>query len=223
MEDEHDEDGTYKAFGRDTEAGKLIYNLYNSGASKRNAYKPNVKIRTKKTASMGVTPAQEHKIKQRAKYEEVKLKKSHGAAAPRLPQKSYKWHPIDNVQTRKSAAQIDAENAVNFPQFAKGAGKPRGRTFVEAFTREDKIRELQLKMEGRDTSKPKPKPKTQRPSNKSFQEDRADQLVQEIGERQEFLEQMTACGMAAEYESQIKSELAIRVKELEGLDAKIGR
>ena len=111
-----EEDEVYKAFGRDTEAGKLIYNLYNSGASKRNAYKPNVKIRTKKTAGMGITPEQEHKLKQRAKYEEVKLKKSHGAPAPRLPQKMHKWHAIDSVQTRKSAARIEAENAVQQQQ-----------------------------------------------------------------------------------------------------------
>ena len=92
-------------------------------------------------------------------------------------------------------------------------------------TRETKIRALQLQMEGREAvaARKRPEPEVERPSNKSIEEQRADQLVQEIEERQDFMEQMTACGMGEEYETQIKTELAVRLNELKSLDSKIGR
>jgi len=47
-----------------------------------------------------------------------------------------------------------------------------------------------------------------------------DQIVDEIRERREFLEAMRAAGKGAEYEEKIKSEMLIRIHELEKLGLK---
>ena len=109
----------YKDFGRDTEAGKLIYNLYNSSANARKNYKPNVRVRPKRTAAIGLTPDQEHKLKQRARYEEVRMRKSHGAAAPSLPVSALAAGVLGDARRRPAAHAPD-------PTPSRPSRDPRG-------------------------------------------------------------------------------------------------
>lgn len=217
----------YKSFGRDTEAGKLIFNLYNSGASKRNAYKPNVHIRQKKSSQMGLTPEQEHKLKQRAKYEETRLKKSHGAPAPQLPMKTRHRPKFPMYGGKKSNNKIQAENAVNFPPIHLGPDeKYRGKQMhVEGDLRDHRIKQLQMKMEGRSERKKKPKSLEDAIPTKggtlNMDEARAKEVRIEIEERERFLAQMKECGMADEYEFDIKAEIAKLFNELRDLDQKL--
>eukprot|EP01083_Nonionella_stella_P277943 945086_1 len=206
-------DDIYKKIGRDSEAGRLIYNIYNSG--KRFEYKPNVKFKTKKS-----NPHAEHLAKIKSKHEQVKSSRA-SVQIPPSRKKPRKPPPIFSMNGRKPQRRIVREMRDNFPRHPQ---PPLNRPTK---SRKEQIKHIQAVFSGEseDTNasnstmrrpiKPLPESKSES-LQKMF-----DSITSEIEERHNFLETMKKLGQDRKYEAQIKCEIAGRVRELHQVERMI--
>ena len=94
-------DDIYKIYGRHTNIGKMMYNVYNK--IERNKYKPNVKIKTRPS-----NPFLEHQ--QKLKKERQKLRKNVNIDIPKYDKKVNKQQPkILQMRGRKPLKEIQKE------------------------------------------------------------------------------------------------------------------
>ena len=95
---------TYKTFGRHTQTGKLLYNIYN--AHQRNTYKPNVKLILNKE---NTDPHEEHLTKLRKERQILKDRKNTPISDPSLPKQPTKVAKIFSMRGRKPKNLIENE------------------------------------------------------------------------------------------------------------------
>ena len=95
---------TYKTFGRHTQTGKLLYNIYN--AHQRNTYKPNVKLILNKE---NTDPHEEHLTKLRKERQILKDRKNTPISDPSLPKQPTKIAKIFSMRGRKPKNIIENE------------------------------------------------------------------------------------------------------------------
>jgi len=201
----HDQAALYKEFGRDTAAGRAMFNLYNKGKVN---YAPNVRIKTKQ-----VDPNAEHQAKIRARKQEVERKKAYNPDVY-IPEPEFSSRRLLPARpSRKPAAVIAMENAAAFAPPAHSA------VYVES--RESQIERLQSKFSGEAERKKggKMMPPLKAKAKTNSHQQLFESIAQEVEERQAFLEHMRSMGQAEQYETQIKNEIAERVKEMNLLNA----
>ena len=204
-------DNLWKDFGRETEAGKLLFALYKV-KNKPEVYYPPVKTKKKPL------PFEETRSKP---AEKPKV----DYPAPKKP-RTRKFHPIDFVPRRKHHDEIQLEinaqprtgpvppaRGVNRDtlkqdlqekfQFAEGRALPKAaRAKPTANARAQPV-----------PAKPQPQGEVPRDPNDLF-----DLVVQEIQERQQFLNDMREMGqLTAELEHRLKGEIAERFGDLQKL------
>ena len=211
----------YAAFGRDTAAGRALFNLYNKNKS---GYVPNVSVPV--AAGGRPDPLAEFEAKRRSqaaalikpKYAAPKLKKvQREPAVPRVPLYGGK----------KTTDTIDRERSRDAPLY-KAPSVP----LAVLQQREVQKLKLQEAMEGAGKKSAVLKPLPGR-SGSAGSRDRAaaapqrdpnqvlyDAIIDEIEERHTFLDSMRARGDNS-HDATIKAEIAQRLRELKQLEALI--
>eukprot|EP01083_Nonionella_stella_P123922 373745_1 len=201
----------HKIFGRHTNVGKSLHRIYNA-SQERNSYQPNVALTLKPS-----NPLQEHRDMLERHRDALRSKKK----AVHIPRKGHNTKPIAKIllqRGRKPKHQIEKEWIANDPI-------NNVRTYVPTKPRGDEIDELQCLMEtGSKVRNIMIRPNTQPLQHtKSMQteiQDRMEELLNEINERQQFLHTMKHLNSKnyAKYENQINREIAVKCHEFKQLD-----
>lgn len=200
----------WKDFGRESEAGKLLFQLYRIPNKPHINYPP-VKT-TKKPLPFEVSKTKS-KEKPQIEYPEQ--------TKPSRP----KFHPIDFVPKRKSQQVIQEEIESNYRHVEAPVKKGTNRDVLKS--------DLQEKFQFSTGALPKSVmlPGTSGPVNRKLGkkavkkieapvsddlEDLFDMIVKEIEERQKFMDELREIGqLNPETEIRIKGEIAARISELQ--------
>lgn len=124
----------WKEVGRETDAGKMLYDLYNhKGDTKSKISYPEIK---------GKHPAQIRRMKEEAKKKIQKKcpQRAHvDVPVPSNGRKGRKWHQIDFVPKRKTQTQISSQMDTEYKRHAPAQKK--------GFNRDEMINDLQTKFQ----------------------------------------------------------------------------
>ncbi|CAG9328322.1 unnamed protein product [Blepharisma stoltei] len=201
----------WRDFGRESEAGKLLFQLYRI-PNKPNIYYPPVKT-AKKPLPCEISKS---KTKEKPQIEYPEMNK---------PQSRPKIHPIDLIPKRKSKDVIKEEINQNYRGLQAPPKKGANREVLKS--------ELQEKFQFSNGALPKSvmmPPGGSRPANRNVArapkkaeepvtnnlEELFDMIVKEIEERQKFLDDMrTINQLPPEVENRVKGEIASRISELQ--------
>lgn len=198
----------HKIFGRHTNVGKMMHTVYNA-SSERNSYRPEVPLTVRPS-----NPIQDHEQKLQSMRESIRAKKR----AYRLPKKKVHHRPIPKIllqRGRKPQHEIVRE-------YQHGTDLP---IYVPAQPRDEVIDDLQCIMEmGKKRSEIKAKlsehTRCEPMTKKKEIQLRMEELLNEIKERQQFLETMKELkpGDYRQYAQEINLQIKEHIKEFKILD-----
>lgn len=222
---------TYRKFGRHTEAGRLLFRMYNA-APERNSYIPSVPPPS--ATDKNKAPADPHADHQRKKKEHlngIREWKRRALKSVTYPSKETRRKlpaPIELLRGRQSERFIKKKFQENFP---KDVPPPAVRRYPSSKERKKELQKIftQGKRRGRLGSlKAKVAAETAAlhvaPKNalRTELELTFDTLGRELEDRHKFLKDMEAMGQLKEnVEKQIKDEMRTRYYEMKALQARI--
>lgn len=198
----------HKVFGRHTNIGRMMHTLYNA-PQERNCYEPNIELKLRAS-----DPAKEHQLKLDKMRKEIRCKKK----TVNIPKKQKSVKSIPKIllsKGRKSKQQILREMDIEYKKFQKIPIR------IPSKPRHEQIDELQCLMETGIKKKKKKKDKMRQKSVDKEFEDRMSELLNEMNQRQQFLESMKQIKSKnyKKYEAQINAQIAAKWKEFKQIDA----
>eukprot|EP00163_Fabomonas_tropica_P005486 TRINITY_DN15007_c0_g1_i1.p1 TRINITY_DN15007_c0_g1~~TRINITY_DN15007_c0_g1_i1.p1 ORF type:complete len:257 (-),score=53.26 TRINITY_DN15007_c0_g1_i1:149-919(-) len=242
-------DELWKVFGKDTPAGKALYEAYLNRQKSRPVFHQSMQNSKKSTepkpAWGGGGPKKDQAPKSRAAVSYPKVGKKKLTEAQEEQMAAYrKFGHGRGRKPLKAMLDEDAYEPELPPPSAPKVGKS-GRIvqnvedekkflqekFARTKTDHTPISSISSAQQG-DAGPNAPKPSLKATSNRNkapvpmaTKSDSGnpmfDQIVQEIQERKEFLDEMRAAGRGAEFEKQIQAEISSRVAELRKIHAQL--
>jgi len=197
-------DNVYEYFGRHTEAGHKLYWLYNR---KPKPYEPCVRIKTKPS-----NPQREHEEKLRKEREAVRQRVHKKVKVPRPYRK--KGAPAAPFRPQKKTAD----------EILRELRRNESRQLEEARKRKKhatRVRKLKMKKEEEENEKRARELEILQRKKRQREKDLFDTIMEEIEERERFLNEMRALGLEGECQEKITREINVRVKELRRLQGEL--
>lgn len=195
-------DELYRLFGRDTAAGKALFNIY-----KKKITVPVPKPRQKTAEQIeNDRLAARPKLKPKPEIRVPKCGIKHEAPVKELPMR------------RKPLTAIRAESNDYEPEQYRPSGIVSKKNLAHEKERLQAAME-KYGAEGSPASTARTQPAPSRVNEDvPYKEQLYDQLIAEIEERHRFLEEMEALGQRKQYEAQVKAEISQRLAELRKLE-----
>jgi hypothetical protein len=249
--DQVDASEAWKSFGRGTDAGKLLYSVHVIllsfcsritmtqhihpriisqsifliqqlyGGKNQTQFTPNVTIKTKPH----VDPFEEDRAKKLARAQEIKARKQSVELPDPTPQRRIDPEMLLNYRLRgahrrqQDTIQDDARQELEQLRLNR-------RPYMPGTTREETIDTAQKMMEYRgklpvEPPQPAYVPMRAREPQDEFRA-RIGEIVDEIEEREQFLEEMRELGQGKQYEARIRGEIGEFLRELRQLEKLLG-
>jgi len=222
---------TYKKFGRHTEAGRLLFRMYNA-APERNSYKPSVPPPSATDSNRAPSdPHADHQRKKKEHLDGIREWKRRALKSVTYPSKETRRKlpaPIELLRGRQSERYIKKKFKENFP---KDVPPPAVRHYPSSKERKQELQKIftQGRRRGRLGSlKEKVAAEaaalhiTSKNSLRTELELTFDTLGRELEDRHKFLKEMEAMDqLKDDVEKQIKDEIKTRYYEMKALREKI--
>eukprot|EP01084_Bolivina_argentea_P276271 471381_1 len=204
----------HKIFGRHTNIGKSLHRIYNA-SQERNSYQPNVKLTLKSS-----NPTQEHLNKLKQQREEIRAKKK----PVNIPYKRKYTKPTAKIllqRGRKPQHEIEKELIEYYEA-------DHSQIYIPTKSRSETISDLQYTMETGSKRRPKLVKRKQNIVDDCKEETntntqiriRMEELLNEINERQHFLQTMKECNSKKYrlYEQEMNRQISLKWQEFKQLD-----
>jgi len=222
---------TYKAFGRHTEAGRLLYRMYNA-APERNSYVPSVPPPSVKDPDRAPSdPHAEHQRKKKEHLHGILENKRRALKSVSYPPKERRRKmpaPIELLRGRQSERHIMKKFKEDFPKDVPPpacrhypSSKDRKKELQTIFT-EGKRRGTKGSLKAKAAAKAAALHAKAKDPLRTELELTFDTLGRELEDRHKFLKEMEALDqLKPEVEKQIKDEIRARYFEMKKLRARI--
>lgn len=205
-------DNLWKEFGRESQAGKILFALYKA-PNKPKVFYPAVKTK-KKPLPIEETRSKSAKQKPQIDYPEP------------IKKKSYKFHPIDFVPHKKNKKTIEMDLETQYkhvqPPLNRGVNREEMKTKLQdKFVKGTGALPKKAMLPSVSDLEVTPVPRNKPPQTKEVPTDLEElfnMIVSEIQDRTTFLQEMKDMNqITEEVEERVKGEIASRISELQKL------